>query len=307
MESETVKARPSKPMLAIAAFGLAVGLLLVMASCQTQWSWASRTTAGHQKDGLSVSDYPLDEEFVSEMIARRPSSYDYSYTYMLTEGEDSVLVQDVVEMNGLRYELRQVAEPQVDESWERPVKTASILVTKSVPYEDVGNSSKYFPFEMSYSDGGFTGTLARGSLVGLQPEHEVLTRQVDRTINYAGLTSNDASDLPQSRVFDVSSAEGTTEKELALSDVRYEVESLGEDGTPVRYSAVANYRGVEEYLTTPGYAITYAYTGSVEFADTQMVIKATYDATIPWGEALIGIVAFGPVSEIAEALSKGCS
>lgn len=307
MGIENTKARPSTPLLVIAAVGLALGLLFIAVACQAQGGWTARFAGSSEQDGLSVSDYPLDEAFIADMISKRPDSYEHSYTYMAADGEDSVRILDVVERAGVRYELRDVAATEEDNSWERPVKTVTVSVTKSVPASDVQNALRYFPADMSYEQDGFAGTLTRGVQVSSQAETEVLTRQVDRVVSFTGLPNNDASSLPQTQSFEVSSADGTVVKALDLSDVTYQVESWAPDGTPASYTATANYRGVEDYLTTPGYAITYVYDGELASTDTQMVIRATYDAVLPWGEALVGIVAFGPVSAVSNALSKSCA
>lgn len=307
MGIENTKARPSAPLLVIAAAGLALGLLFVAVACQAQGGWAARFADPPRRDSLNVSDYPLDEAFIADMISKRPDSYEHSYTYMAADGEASVHIQDVMERGGVRYELREVAATEQDESWQRPAKSVIVRVTKSIPAADVQNALRYFPADMGYEQDGFAGMLTRGAQVSSQAETEVLTRQVDRVVSFSGLPNNDASSLPQTQSFEVSSADGTVVKALDLSDVSYQVESWAPDGTPASYAAVANYRGVEDYLTTPGYAITYAYEGEVEATDTQMVIRATYDAVLPWGEALVGIVAFGPVTAVSDAVSVSCA
>lgn len=307
MGIENTKARPSASLLVIAAAGLALGLLFVVIACQVQGGWAARFADPPRRDSLNVSDYPLDEAFIADMISKRPDSYEHPYTYMAADGEASVHIQDVMERGGVRYELREVAATEEDKSWQRPAKSVIVRVTKSVPAADVQNALRYFPVDMDYEQDGFAGMLTRGAQVSSQAETEVLTRQVDRVVSFSGLPNNDASSLPQTQSFEVSSADGTVVKALDLSDVSYQVESWAPDGTPASYTAVANYRGVEDYLTTPGYAITYAYEGEVEATDTQMVIRATYDAVLPWGEALVGIVAFGPVTAVSDAVSVSCA
>lgn len=307
MGIESTKARLSTPLLVVAAVGLVLGLLFVAVACQAQGGWAARFADSPRRDGLNVSDYPLDEAFIADMISKRPDSYEHPYTYMAADGEASVHIQDVMERGGVRYELREVAAAEEDKFWQRPAKSVTVQVTKSVPAADVQNALRYFPVDIGYEQDGFAGTLARGTQVSSQAETEVLTRQVDRVVSFSGLPNNDASSLPQTQSFEVSSAGGSVVKALDLSDVSYQVESWAPDGTPASYTAIANYRGVEDYLTTPGYAITYAYEGEVEAADTQMVIRATYDAVLPWGEALVGIVAFGPVTAVSDAVSVSCA
>lgn len=302
MGIESLKARLSTPLLIVAAAGLVLGLLFVAVACQAQGGWAMRSADSPRRDSLKVSDYPLDEAFIADMISRRPDSFEHPYVYMAADGEASVHVQDVMEKGGVRYELREVAATEVDDSWQRPVKPVTVRVTKSVPAADIQSTSKYFPEEMNYEQDGFAGTLVRGSQMSSQVETEVLTRQVDKVVSFTGLSDNDASSLPQTQSFEVSSAAGTVMKDLDLSDVSYRVESWAPDGTPASYAAIANYRGVEDYLTTPGYSITYAYAGEVEATDTQMVIRATYDAILPWGEALIGLVAFGSATAVSDAV-----
>lgn len=260
-----------------------------------------------QGEALDVNDTALDQEFIAEMMAKRPDSFEYPYTYMESAGSDSLRIEQMLDMGGVRYQLVSQADAQADPSWTRPTKTAAATVTKSVPAADIDCAQQYFDSELSYSQDGYEGVLVRSAQVSATPEHEVLSRQVDRTCTFSGLETNDASVLPQVRTFEVSSASGSVSKDLELSDATFQVETYAPDGTPATYLAQANYRGVEEYLTTPGYTVTYAYEGVVSLSDTQMVINVRYDALLPWGEALVGVLAFGPVAGVADFLAEQCS
>ena len=145
MGIESTKARLSTPLLVVAAASLVLGLLFVAVACQAQGGWAARFADLPRRDGLNVSDYPLDEAFIADMISKRPDSYEHPYTYMAADGEASVHIQDVMERGGVRYELREVAAAEEDKFWQRPAKSVTVQVTKSVPAADVQNALRYFP------------------------------------------------------------------------------------------------------------------------------------------------------------------
>lgn len=218
------------------------------------------------------------------------------YRYMASEGFD---VPAEIEEGGSRYELASAAEPIEDPEWERPKRTVTHTETVSIPAADLSRASGYFDDEVEFDEDGYRGTLAKAD-VSTTPEHEVLTRKVDRTVTYSGLPDNDVNRIPAKRDFTVSAADGTQVKTLALSDVTYVVESVDAYGLPSSYTCHANYRGEEEYLTTPGYTAVCTYEGEVELVDTQMLVTATYAWSIPsWVLPALGAIALAAVGGIA--------
>lgn len=197
-----------------------------------------------------------------------------------------------IEESGSVYELSFSTEPVADPTWERPTTEITHVDTISIPAADLERASSFFADELPYAQDGFEGTLVKVD-VATAPEHEVLTRQVDRTVSYSGLLDNDVNRIAKTRDFTVSAAYGTQTKALTLSDVTYEVESVDEWGLPTSYTAYANYRGEEEYLTTPGYTVTCTYGGTAELVDTQMLVTATYSWVLPWwgGAVIVFLVA----------------
>lgn len=220
------------------------------------------------------------------------------YRYMASEGFE---VPEVIEEAGGTYELAFLTEAIADPAWERPTSEVSHSVTISIPAADLGRASSFFEEEIAYSEEGFEGTLSKVE-VTTTPEHEVLSRQVDRTVSYTGLPDNDVSRIAKTREFAVSAAYGTQVKALELSDVTYEVEAVDEWGLPTSYTAYANYRGLEEYLTTPGYTVTCVYEGTAELVDTQMLTTATYSWTLPWWASIVIIVLLASVAAAAARL-----
>lgn len=218
------------------------------------------------------------------------------YTYMQSEG---IEVPERVDEGAFSYALASVTEAVEDPAWERPTMEISHSETLSIPAADLARASGYFADELPYSQDGFEGTLVKAS-VSTAPEHEVLTRKVDRTVTYPGLPDNDANRIPKAREFEVSAADGTQVKSLSLSDVTYVVEAVDEYGLPTSYTAYANYRGEEEHLTTPGYTATCTYGGTASQVDTQMLVTATYRWTVPiWMHVAIGAVALAVVGAAA--------
>ncbi len=214
------------------------------------------------------------------------------YRYMASDGFETPVQ---IEESGSVYELVSSTEPVADPSWERPTTQISHVETISIPAADIGRASSFFADEMGYAQDGFEGTLVKVD-VATAPEHEVLTRQVDRTVSYSGLPDNDVNRIAKTREFTVSAAYGTQTKALTLSDVTYEVESFDQWGLPTSYTAYANYRGLEEYLTTPGYTVTCTYEGQAELVDTQMVVMATYSWTLPWWQGAVIVLLLAAVA-----------
>lgn len=218
------------------------------------------------------------------------------YTYMQSEG---IEIPEKVREGAFSYELASVTEAVEDPSWERPTMEISHSETLSIPAADLNRASGYFADELPYSQDGYEGTLLKAG-ISTTPEHEVLTRKVDRTVTYSGLPDNDANRIAKTREFTVSAADGTQVKALTLSDVTYVVEAVDEYGLPTSYTAYANYRGEEEYLTTPGYTATCTYEGTASQVDTQMLVTATYKWTVPaWMYIAIGAVALAVVGAAA--------
>lgn len=218
------------------------------------------------------------------------------YTYMASEGFE---VPEIIEEGMFSYKLVGVTEAVADPAWERPTIEISKSETLSIPAADLKRASGYFADELPYSQDGYEGTFVKQG-VETSPEHEVLTRQVDRTVSYSGLPDNDVNRVPKTREFTVSAANGTQVKALALSDVTYKVESVDEWGLPTSYAATCNYRGEEEYLTTPGYTAVCTYGGTASLVDTQMIVTATYSWTVPyWMIALVAAVGLAAAAAVA--------
>lgn len=218
------------------------------------------------------------------------------YTYMESQGFE---VPERIDVGAFSYALKGVTEAVADPSWERPTIEIAQTETISIPAADLSRASGYFADEIAYSQDGYEGTLVKQG-VSTTPEHEVLTRQVDRTVSYSGLPDNDVNRIAKTREFTVSAANGTQVKELTLSDVTYVVDSVDVYGLPTSYTAMCNYRGEEEYLTTPGYTAVCTYGGTAALVDTQMLVTATYSFAVPsWMIALIGAVTLGAAAAAA--------
>lgn len=237
----------------------------------------------------------------AQAFAAEPAStVEKRHTFMVSEGFDESSIPDHLEIDGNWYSLSSVSDPAPDGEWARPTIEITHTESVSIPAADLSRASSYFEDELAYEQDGYEGTLVKSG-VETTPIHEVLTRQVDRTASYVGLPDNDVNRIPKTRSFTVSAASGTQVKELTLSDVTYVVDSVDEFGLPTSYTAHVNYRGEEEYLTTPGYEAVCTYEGEASLVDTQYFVSATYefDFIRTWGLVIFACVLV--VSAIAAA------
>lgn len=204
-----------------------------------------------------------------------------TYTYMKGEGEPEGLVLESVEHDGTVYTLNKKSEPREDDAYEPETKEIETDVTVKVDASDISNARAHLPatVEASTVDERYVGDLA---LEGVEQDPIYLrrTRQVDRTVDYTGLPTNDVDAvIPSYGEFVVTSGdavEATTTKTLALSDVEFEVTATDDLGLPTEYTAHANYRGTEDYLDPVAYNVTGHYSGIATEVDRRMVVEATY-------------------------------
>lgn len=218
--------------------------------------------------------------------AAEPETMTKTQAFMESDGKDSVTWPEVIRNESGTWKLVEVSEPETDPNWTRPSELKSITKSMIVDAARVQNADSLFDNEISYDEPGWTGTLTKAG-VDLSPEYEVCTRQVDKLVTLTGLATNDVTQIPKTKEFEVSTAESlnsTGPATLALSDVAWLVTKTNEQGIPLEYSASCNYRGVEEYLTIPAYTLTCTWTGEAQQADTQMISTAVYEleSSFPW-------------------------
>lgn len=207
---------------------------------------------------------------------------------------------DLIEDEQGTWALSEVHEPQPDPSWQRPSQTTSITRTASIDAADIGTAKNAFEETVEYDEEGWAGTLERIGITS-EPCYEVLSRQVDRLVTLTGFPSNDVAQLPQTMDFEVATADtltSTAMMPLSLSDVAWTVSATDDLGIPTEYAATCNYRGTEEYLTIPRYAVTCTWSGEIRQKDTQMLSTATYvlQEPYPWWAPALAAGATGGVA-----------
>ncbi len=229
-------------------------------------------------------------------------------TFMESEGESSVKWPETMRNEEGAWRLVSISAPTVDTNWIRPSELKTVTKNLTVPANHAQAANDLFENTVDYNESGWTGTLTKAG-VSLLPEYEVCTRQVDRLITLEGFAANDVTQIPQTKEFEISTAESlnsTGTASLTLSDVAWLVTKTDEQGIPVEYSASCNYRGTEEYLTIPSYTLTCTWTGEAQQADTQMISTATYELEepFPWAIVIVGIVAASCITAFAYARTR---
>ena len=218
----------------------------------------------------------------------------FTVEYHYTEGEeDTISIPEVIEEFNREYRLVDVSDPIVEDRLPL-VRTYTFRVDGVMTSEELAS---------------FSGT---ESLV-LTPVEVVLERNVDRIEVITGLPNNDVEDLPESRVFEVSSASSPSGVELAeliRAGISFEVTGRDEYGLPSSYAATIVYRGVETYMGTGYYLAQIEYTQTEVVGDVPLyVIIAVYEPVevIPpldmTRDAPIrdeDIADFAPVASVAE-------
>lgn len=216
-------------------------------------------------------------------------------TFMKSEGAASLKWPEVIRNEQGTWRLVEIGDPTEDPNWVRPSELKSVTKSVIVDATRIQSADSLFENTVDYDESGWVGTLTKAG-VDLMPAYETNTRQVDKLVTLPGLPTNDVAQIPQTKEFEVSTAESlnsTGRATLALSDVAWLVTKTNERGIPLEYSASCNYRGVEEYLTIPAYTLTCTWTGEAQQADTQMISTAIYELepSSPWPAVLIATMA----------------
>lgn len=133
-----------------------------------------------------------------------------------------------------------------------------------------------FPERWHFDQDGKVGDipLTGTSYVAVEAEQTV---EVNRTVTTSGLTSNDASGIPQQV-----SATGPSGNEitLAFAGLTWTVDATDEAGRPTSWTAEALYRGIDSQVVIDHYVVTATYAGEVVPKDLQagFVATLTYEA-----------------------------
>lgn len=118
---------------------------------------------------------------------------------------------------------------------------------------------------ITVEEGGLRGEIPLKDVL-LQPLYRSWDGQIDRTVIYQELPTNDVSLLPETAPFIVGSdgfPGATCEKDLRRADVVYEVTGFDGCGIPRSYQATVVYRGAESTLSISSYLAKATYEGDL--------------------------------------------
>ena len=182
--------------------------------------------------------------------------------YHYTEGEEGIVdIPDSIEEFYREYRLVSVTGPILENTLPR-TRTYTFRVDGAMTEDELA----------SFSD---TENLV------LTPVDTVLERNVDKIELITNLPNNDVEDLPQSRMFELSSASspgGVAQTELMRAGISFEVTERDEYGLPSSYNATIVYRGTESYMGAGYYLAEIKYTQTEELEGIpQYVVVAVYE------------------------------
>jgi hypothetical protein len=209
----------------------------------------------------------------SEQITR-------DYTYDIGQGAP-VIEQQITDEEGSVYTLREISDP-VPENAGVPEKhfvmTAQRPITPELESQGMTAVRSWFDETLDLDTGDYAGILRLQSL-STEPVYRSVEEQIERTIIYPDLLSEDVLQLPEYESFTVSSDEdtdATVTSELKRVAVAWAVTGFDEDGRPALYEASVIFRGTQRRLILDYHIATATYAGSVPAKPYRETVSATY-------------------------------
>jgi hypothetical protein len=211
---------------------------------------------------------------------QKPESITRDYSYDI--GQDAPTIeQRITDEEGTVYSLREISDP-VPESTGIPerhfVMTAQRPITPELESQGMTAVRSWFDETLDLDTGDYAGILRLQSL-STEPVYRSVEEQIERTIVYPGLLSEDVLQLPEYENFTVSSDEdrdATVTSELKRVAVAWAVTGFDEDGRPAVYEASVIFRGTQRRLVLDYHIATATYAGSVPAKPYRETIRATY-------------------------------
>jgi hypothetical protein len=136
-----------------------------------------------------------------------------------------------------------------------------------------------FPEALSLDTGDYAGAIHLQS-VTMEPVYRSVEQQVENTIVYSDLPSEDVVQLPEYEEFTVTSdedREATTTRTFKRVAVSWNITAFDDVGLPSLYEAEVIFRGTQRLLTVDYYLATAQYSGAVPARIQSATIPAFYE------------------------------
>jgi hypothetical protein len=214
--------------------------------------------------------------------ASEPDRIIREHNYDTGDGEPNIERQIVGE-DGVTYILTEVSDPvpsvgSIPERWF--IATVQRPVSPDLESQGMAAVRSVFDDALSLDTGDYAGILRMQSLV-TAPVYRSLEQQIERTLVYPDLESEDVLQLPEYADFTVTSdesLEATAMQTLKRVAVSWEVSGLDDDGRPALYEATVVFRGTQRQLIIDYFMTTATYSGLVPATSLRETVFATYES-----------------------------
>jgi hypothetical protein len=255
------------------------GQLMALAATADAQSGSNNNTNTSAASGSTANSTAVGQDTPGAAQTAAEMTEEYTYD---RHGAEPSIPEERRDEQGRLYRLKSVSEPEPAADFVSN-RTFTYTVTLPITVEEhgAGDAAIRAHFDESYyvEEDGFSGWIPLVSLSS-QPVYRSIERQVDRTVVYPGLPSEDVRQLPESAQFAVTSDAypgATTQATLWRAAVQWEVTALAADERPIQYSATVTYRGLESDLTDDYYEATAVYQGTVQATAEMVTVVATWE------------------------------
>ncbi|MDR2106692.1 MAG: hypothetical protein LBP24_04730 [Coriobacteriales bacterium] len=213
--------------------------------------------------------------------ATTPEQIIREYRYDANQGAP-VIEQRISDEEGTTYVLKEVSDP-AEALGAAPLRQFTATAQRPITLEQESQGEAavrgLFAEALSINTGDYAGLLYIQSLT-TEPVYRSVEEQIERTVVYPNLVSEDVLQLPEHEEFTITSDEGldaTVVQELRRVAVSWQTTGFDEDGRPALYEASVIFRGVQRQLVLDYHLVTAVYAGMVPVISRMESVFATYE------------------------------
>jgi hypothetical protein len=211
-----------------------------------------------------------------------PNQITREYTYDAWQDVPDI-EQRITDEDGTVYLLREISSP-VPATGGIPEKQFTVMAQRPITPETESQGraaiQSLFARALSLDVGDYAGILRIQTLT-TEPVYRSVEEQVERTIVYPDLASEDVLQLPEYESFTVTSdedLEATVTQSLKRVAVSWTTTGFDGDGRPNQHEATVVFRGVQRQLMIDYHVATVTYSGTVPAKSYDATIVATYES-----------------------------